>query len=269
MSETEDEGALRDVERQMAADRQNELVRKFTPAFIAFGVLATVGVAGWQMWNAREVKRAEAATAEYRAVLEKSATGGDEAVAALAKFSETAPKGYAALADLRRAGTLAVSDGPAALALYRAIVANGETPRRLRDVARLRAGYLAFADGRDAVLKDLGALPDDASALGALARELSALAAFEAGDYEGAAQTFQKLATDPDASDSLKRRAEGLASLAVAAKAGVNVKGEVRAGDLARTLGLGGDPAVGAEAPGKALPKLETPNAAPPPKTPN
>ena len=268
MSETEGEGALRDVERQMAADRQTELVRKFTPAFVAFGVAATLGVGGWQLWKADQAKRAEAATTEYRAVLEKSAQNGADAVAALSKFSETAPKGYAVLADMRRAAALAATDRVGALALYRKIAADKDAARRLRDVARLRAGYLAFSDGRDAVLKDLGELPNDASALGALARELSALAAFEAGDYEGAKQMFEKLAVDPDASDGVKRRAEGLAALAAAAKAGVNVKGEARASDLAKTLGLGAEPA--AATPGTALPKLDAPAAtAPPTKSPN
>lgn len=265
-SVTEDEGALRDVERQMAADRQSELVRKLTPYFIAFGVAATLGVGGWQVWTAQQTKKAEAASAEYRTILEK--TQGDDVVAALAKFEQSAPEGYKTLASLRRAAALAPTDRAAGLALYRMISTDKAAAKRLRDVAALRAAYLSFPDGRESVLKDLGTLVDEASALGALAREVSALAAFEAGDYEAAKQTLEKLAVDPDASEGVKLRADALAPLAAAARSGVNVKGEARASDLAKALGLGVEPAEAAKPMGQTLPKLDAAPAAAPAQSP-
>lgn len=235
----EDDSALREVERQIAADRQDEIVKKYTPVFVAAGVAVVVGVGGWQFWKTQAAKRADAAAIEYRAVLETLAKSPQDGRAALAKFAEKAPAGYAALADMRRAAELAnAQDRDAALALYRKIAADAKAAKRLRDLARLRAAQIAFPDGRDAVKKDLGALLEDKTALGFYARELAAFADFDSGDYEAAEQAFRRAATDADAPGPVKVRAEGLAPLAAAAKAGVKVKSDVAASDLVKSLGI-------------------------------
>lgn len=235
----EDDSALREVERQIAADRQDEIFKKYTPFFVAAGVAIVAGVGGWQVWKSDAEKRANAAAVEYRAVLGSLAETPDDGRAALTKFAEGAPRGYKELANLRRAAELASSnDRDGALALYRQISNDKKASKRLRDLARLRAAQLAFPDGRDAVKTDLGALLEDKSALGFYARELAAFADFDAGDYEAAEQAFRLAASEASAPEPVKVRAEGLLPLAAAAKAGVKVKDEVKANDLVKSLGI-------------------------------
>lgn len=235
----EDDGALREVERQIAADRQDEIVKKYTPFFIAAGVSIVAGVGAWQVWKSQAEKQAQAAAVEYRAVLQSLGATPEDGRAALTKFAETAPSGYRTLADMRRAADLAAGgDRDASLALYRKIAADSKAARRLRDLARLRAAQIAFPDGRDAVTSDLGALVEDKSALGYYARELAAFADFDAGDYESAEQSFRRAAKDAETPAPVKIRAEGLAPLAAAAKSGAKIKVEVEASDLAKSLGI-------------------------------
>lgn len=238
MAQEEDDLALREINRQIAEDERNALVRKYAPAFVGVGALLVAAVGGWQYWQSQQQKRADVAAVEYRAVLKTAANSPTDAPAALAAFAAKAPEGYAQLARMKRAGEIADTDRAGALALYREIAGDAKAAARLRDLARIRAAYLAFPDGRDAVLKDLGPLVEDASALGAYAREIAAIAAFDAGDYEGAQQSFAKLAADADSPAPVKIRAEGLAPLAAAAKAGADVTGLPKATDLGKALGI-------------------------------
>ncbi|MBY0421090.1 MAG: tetratricopeptide repeat protein [Parvularculaceae bacterium] len=269
MAEEQDDLALKEINRQIAEDERNALVRKYAPAFAGVGALLVAGVGGWQVWQSQNQKRAEAAAVEYRAVLKTAADSPSDGPAALSAFAAKAPRGYADLAKMKRAGEIAGTDRAAALALYREVAGEAKAARRIRDLARIRAAYLAFPDGRDAVLKDLGPLVEDASALGAYARELAAIAAFDAGDYEGAQQSFAKLAADADAPAPVKLRAEGLAPLAAAAKGGADVTGLLKATDLGKALGVDLDKdlstnAITAPPSGQApAPAAATPSTAP------
>ncbi len=261
----EDDSALREVERQIAADRQDEIVKKYTPLFVAAGLAVVAGVGGWQAWKSQAQKRAEAAAIEYRAILKTAAEKPEDGRAALAKFAETAPSGYKALAEMRRAADLAgAGNRDEALALYRKVAAETKSGKRLRDLARLRAAQLAFPDGRDAVKADLGPLIEDKAALGFYARELLAFADFDSGDYEAAEQAFRTAAADAEAPNPVKVRAEGLAPLAAAAKSGVKVKADVTTTDIVKSLGIDTqgvlDQKPGEAAPG-AIPAANSPAA--------
>lgn len=245
LSETEDESALRDVDRQIAADRQLEFFTKHAPNIAVAAVAVVIGVGGWQLWRGQQTVRAETAAQEYLAVLKTADASPQDGAAALAKFAEKAPKSLKILADMRRAAILVDSDRTGALAIYRAIVADGGAAKRLRDLARLRAAYLSIADGRDAVVKDLGPLVDDKSPLGAYAREMQAVAAYNARDFAAAETVFSGLANDPSTPQVIRLRAESLSPLAAAGKAGVNVDGHLNQTDIVKALGLDAKPASG------------------------
>lgn len=240
----EDETALREVDRQLAEDRARASLRKHAPLYIAGACAIVAGVAGWQIWTAQSRAKAENTAPSYRVALKKAGEEPVEGAIELKKISESAPAGYAVLADLRRATALSKSDDRAgALALFRAIYADPKTPKRLKDLARLRAAALAMPDGREAVVSDLGELVNDGAAFGFYARELSALAAYDAKDFAAAEQGFKSLQTAEGAPESVRARAEGFAALAASGSAGVNVAGEARASDLLKVFerrGAGG-----------------------------
>lgn len=231
-----DESALREVDQELAEEQQWAQFRRQGPFLIGAAVALVAGVAGWQVWTQVKTSAAEESALEYRDAVELLDEDQEAARAALAAVAEEGG-GYGALAALQRAGSYA-SGGERlrALQIYRE-VASGSAPKRVRELAQLRAGYLALADGRDAVIAELGALPEAEGLYGYYAREIMGLAALGAEDYETALSNFRQLSIDISAPQGLRDRAEEFAALAAAAKAGVNISGEARVEDLLQAVG--------------------------------
>jgi hypothetical protein len=216
---TNDETIMREVDQALAEEKASEGIRKNLPLIVAAGLAVVAGVGGWQFWSAQREAKAVAASAAYEKALK--AGSDEERIAALEKLGGDSG-GYAILAKLRLAGEAAgKGERDKALGFYREVYAAAAGSKRLKDAARLKAGYLALDVGRDAVLKDVGVLETDDTAIGYYAREIIALAALEAGDFQAAEQMFRKAASDPKAPQSIQLRAGEYAALASAGKAGV------------------------------------------------
>lgn len=216
---TNDETILREVDQALAEDTTAESIRKNLPAIIGAALIVVVGVGGWQVWSRQQASAAAKASVAYDEALKIS--DADQSVAALEALAGKGG-GYGALAKLRLAGALASKgDNEKALGLYREIYGSGGGSKRLKDMARLRAAYLSLAEGRDAVLKDAGPLETDETEIGFYAREVIALAALHAGDYQSAEEMFRKAASSPDAPEPVRLRGAEFAALAGAGKAGV------------------------------------------------
>lgn len=234
----ENETLLREVDQELAQDRQLEIFRKHGAALIAGAVAIVAAVAGWQVWTHMKTSAAEAHALEFRNAVELLETDREAGRAALDALAQE-NSGYAALAALRRAASYAAGgERLKALESYRAI-ARGGAPKRVREMAQLRAGYLSLADGRDAVMSDLGSLAEDKGPFGYYARELLGLASLQAKDYESAEAAFSALAGDANAPAGIQDRAAEFAALTASAKAGVNITGEARVEDLLRAVGEG------------------------------
>lgn len=234
---TNDETVFREVDEAMAEDRQRAFIEKNGSLLIIAGASIVLAVAGWQFWSGQKNAKAETAAVEFSTAAATLASAPEDGRIALEGLAQSAPEGYALLAELRRAASLANVDREAALAAYRSIYNDGAGAKRLRELARLRAASLAFEDGRDAVLADLGDLPNSKSVFGYYAGELAALAALQAKDYQTAESMFLAFAGDPLAPAPMRQRAEEFAALAAAGRAGVNLTGEARVDDLLKALG--------------------------------
>lgn len=216
---TNDETILREVDQALAEDSTAESIRKNLPAIIGAALIVIGGVGGWQFWTSQRAAAAAKASAAYDEALKLA--DADKSVAALEALAAKGG-GYATLAKLRLAGEFASKgENEKALGLYREVYGSGGGSKRLRDMARLRAAYLSLADGRDAVLKDVGSLETDKTEIGFYAREALALAALRAGDYQSAEEMFRKAASSPDAPEPVRLRGAEFAALAGAGKAGV------------------------------------------------
>jgi hypothetical protein len=215
---TNDDTILKEVDQALADEKTSENLRKNLPAIIAAALVVVVGVGGWQYWSVRQRAAAEAASVAYDEALQASGEAQSSSLGELAQGGG----GYAALARLRLAAERAANgEREAALAFYREVYESGDATKRVKDVARIRAAYLSIADGRDAVLKDVGPLETDKTAIGFYAREIIGLAAIGAGDYQAAEEIFRKAAAAPDAPEAIRLRAGEFAALAGAGKAGV------------------------------------------------
>ncbi len=233
-----EDSALREVDQELAEDQQMAMFRKYGPAAMAAGVSLVLAVGGWQFWNAHTVSVAKEKALEYKNAADLLVEDADQGRTALGAIAEDGASGYAILAELQRASSYARDgDLAAAIGVYRQIYENNGTPKRIRDLARLRAAYSALNTGRDAVMAHLGDLPIEEGAFAYHASEVSGLAALEARDYETALSIFRRLSIDLGAPEAVRTRAEDFAALADAGKAGVNITGQTRVDDLLDAIG--------------------------------
>jgi hypothetical protein len=219
-----DDFLLKEVDETLAAEQGASWFRQYAPVLIGGSALIIAGVGGYQLWRASAEKASADASSAFQAAAKAAEESPDAGREALRKIIDERPAGYALLARMRLAALLAAEkDLPGALVHYRAVYASSTASKRLKDLARIKAASIAFAEGRDAVSKDLGPLVDDPSALGHYARELTALAALGAGDYQTAEEMFRKSAADAKAPEGVRLRAPEFAALAGAAKSGVKI----------------------------------------------
>ena len=235
-----DESILREVDQELTEERLWTRFREQGPRYIAAAVVLIAFVGGWQFWNAQKQRAAAASAVEFRDAAAQLETSPEDGRAALVTFSEEAPAGYSVLADLRRAGSLAQGgERLSARDAYRDVYENSGATKRLSQIARIRAAMLSLEDGREEVMRDLGDLESDATAIGFYARELAGVAALNAGDYETAKGIFERAVINTDTPDPVRRRAEELAALASAGKAGVALDRDLNIDDLTQSLGDG------------------------------
>lgn len=219
-----DDLLLKEVDETLAAEQGASWMRRHGPAIFGASALLVAAVGGYQIWRSLADRASAEASAEFQNAARTAETSPDEARTALQKIIDDSPSGYSLLARMRLASLLAADgDLPGAQAQYRTIYGSNAASKRLKDLARLKSANIAFSDGRDAVAKELGALVDDQSALGHYARELAALAALGAGDYQTAEDMFRKAASTADAPEGVRLRAPEFAALASAAKSGVKI----------------------------------------------
>lgn len=264
-----EDSVLKEVDQELAEERQWAMFRKYGPAAISGAAALVIGVAGWQFWNARQHSLAEDQAIQFESAVDtmvEDEVAGREAMDVIA---QDGAGGYSVLARFHRASSFArAGERDAALAAFRRVYEDGAAPERLRDLARLRAAYLALSEGRDAVLEHLGELANAEGAFSHHANEVAGLAALEAGDYETALSTFRQLTLDVGTPEPVRERAEEFAALAAAAKSGVNITGAARLEDVLEAVGesAAGEtaPEDAAAAPADDVPDEAEASAAPP-----
>ncbi|MEM9013521.1 MAG: tetratricopeptide repeat protein [Pseudomonadota bacterium] len=233
-----DESAIREVDQELAEERQWALFRKNGPIVIGGAVAILAVVAGTQLWNARQAATSDRQALEFKNAIELLAEEPDNGRSALDAIAEEGGTGYAALAQMQSAAALARNgDRLSAIEAFAALSEDRNAPERVRELARLRAGYLSLADGRAAVLDILGGLPEESSANGYFAKEIVALSQLQDKEFDAAIASFDRLASDIATPAGVRDRAEEFAVLAAAGKSGVNIFGEARVDDVLNALG--------------------------------
>lgn len=235
---TTDDSTLREVDKELAEERQHEVMRRYGPILIGAALLAVLGVGGWQFYSQQKVAKAEQGAIAYQDALFTLEEDPEAGRRKLTDIADGDVAGYAALASFRQASMMAkAGDSVQAYQVYRSIVALEGVSKHVRDLARLRSAYLSLDNaGRQTVIADLGDLPADSSPMGYYGRELIALAALTARDYDGAIAGFDALAGSIATPPVLRDRAGEFAVIARAGKGGANITGEARVEDLLERL---------------------------------
>ena len=234
-----EDSVLREVDQELAEDRQWAVLRQYGPVAIGIGAALLLSVGGWQLWQGQKQSVANAQSLEFSnavEILENDEAGGRDALKAVA---ENSSNGYAAIARLYQAGSLAKEgDLIAAIGAYEAVASDGSLPKRLREQAQLRAAYYALDADREAVTEILGPLLSQDDVHGYYAKEIAAFAAFRGKEYASALTLFSTLENDFAAPAAIRRRARNFVPLAAAGRDGVNLTGEFTLEGLDEALGV-------------------------------
>jgi hypothetical protein len=189
------------------------LWERFGNYAIALCVVVVAGVAGYKGWQYWQVKQSEAAAQLYFDAAGLAARGQVEA--ALRQFAQVGHQGFGQLARMRRAGMLAVEGKrDDAVKLYDAIANDATADPALRDLARIRAGYLlADSLAPDQLLSRLGGLDREGNPWRHAAREIFGIAAFRTGDYSMADRYMNAIFADAETPPALRERAQMMIQL--------------------------------------------------------
>jgi hypothetical protein len=171
-------------------------------------VIIVVSVAGVKGYQYYQLKQSEAAAVVYFDAVSRAAGGKyEDAQKALAAINHT---GFKQLALLQQASLLAEQGKTKeAVAAYDAVVADASVDGSLRDLARIRAGYL-LADSvkPDELISRLGSFDKDGQVWRHAAREIFALAAYRTGDYSMADRYMNANFADPETPQDMRQRAQ-------------------------------------------------------------
>jgi hypothetical protein len=258
-----------EVQEDIRRERMKKIWERWGVYIVAVAVLIVLAVAGWRGWQWYSQREAAAAGARFEAALtlarnDKSA----EALKDLDAIAASAPGGYGLLARFRAAAETARKDPKAAVAAFDAIAGQGGVSVQVKDLAKLRAAMILLAQkDRAGVVAHAQALAAPGNPWRDSAREILALAAWQAGDLATTQKLAQEMVVDAQTPAGVRQRASILLDLAASAEAAKNSPHPITVAPAASGPEL---PAIEAPTvpmappPPAAAPPAEPPPAAPP-----
>ncbi|WP_342641662.1 tetratricopeptide repeat protein [Rhodoligotrophos ferricapiens] len=217
-----EESLIREVEEEVRKEQIKRLWDRFGVYILGLCFVVILGVGGYKLWQYYERQQALTAGQQYVEAMELADQGKmEEAQAAFAKLAESSREGPKTLAILQEAALKASrNDIPGAVAAYDGIAADENAPPALRDLARIRAGFLLVDTATPDDLKQrVGSLIAEGNPWRNAAREIVALAAYRTGDLETANSLLSEIMGDPRASMGSRQRAQIVSALVTAAMA--------------------------------------------------
>ncbi|MES1200292.1 MAG: tetratricopeptide repeat protein [Pseudomonadota bacterium] len=200
---------IQEVDEQVRADQLLAQLKIYGPWLLGALAAVIIGVIGADYWRSMQTNAARQQSDAFAAA-EQQAQGAAPAAAAAAfqPLTSQGPDSYRVMAMMERAGALeAGGDLQAALAEFDHAANSAKDPL-MRDTARLRAAYIV-ADTQDftAVQARVQPLIAEKNQISYLARELLAVEAWQAGQYQLARDTLNAISLSFDAPESLRERA--------------------------------------------------------------
>lgn len=205
-----DESLFREVDEEVRQEQYKKLWKQYGNYFTAMAVavvLLVAGFKGWQYWQVRQSETAARVFADGVKKLEEGKIADAEGA-----FGAIDHKGYTRLANLRRAAALSKQGKPdEAVAAYDALANDQSVEQSIRDLARLRAGYILVDKLAPAeLISRLGAFDNEQSFWRGPAREIFALSAYRTGDYIMADRYLNAIIADQGVALELRQRAQTL-----------------------------------------------------------
>lgn len=212
----DDSSFIREVNEELRSDAFKSFWRRYRPFIIGLAVLIVVGTAALRGWDYWQQKTAARSGDRFLAALDLAQQGKtDEALTAFSELEQNGDGSYPVLARLRSATVTADrGDKQAAADEFLAAANDGSIAQTLRDIARIRAGYLlvdvADYDAVSAAVEVI-AVPENGARHSA--REILGLAAWKAGDFGRARDWFNEIDADNETPAGIRQRASVMLDL--------------------------------------------------------
>ena len=208
-----DESLFREVDEEVRQEQYKKLWDKFGNYFVALCVVIVAAVAGVKGYQYFQIKQSEAAAIVYFDGVKMASNGRfDDALKALAAVGHP---GFKQLGLMQQASVLAEQGKvKEAVAAFDALAADATVDASLRDLARIRAGYL-LADSLkpDELISRLGSFDRQGQVWRHAAREIFGLAAYRTADYSMADRYMNANFADPDTPQDMRQRAQVMIQL--------------------------------------------------------
>jgi hypothetical protein len=208
-----DESLFREVDEEVRQEQYKKLWDKFGNYFVALCFVIVASVAGVKGYQYFQVKQSEAAAVVYFDGVKRASEGKfDDALKALAVVSHS---GFKQLGLLQQASVLAEQGKTKeAVAAFDALAADASVDSNLRDLARIRAGYLLVDSLKpDELISRLGSFDRDDQVWRHATREIFGLAAYRTGDYSMADRYMNANFADAETPQDMRQRAQVMIQL--------------------------------------------------------
>jgi hypothetical protein len=194
----ENDSFIREVNEELRSDQMKAIWTQYGLMIVAIAVAIVIGTAGYRGYVYWSGTQASASGDKFLTAMKLASDNKtDEALAAFAQLEKDGYGAYPVLARMRSATLKAATDPKAAVAELDAVAKDTKVPDAVRDVARLRAGWLLIDTAPYAdVSKEVEVLTDAQNPMRHSAREALGLSAFKNGDFKQAKDWFQAIAND-------------------------------------------------------------------------
>lgn len=208
------ESFIREVDENLRRSQAEEFFRRWGGWLIAASLLLLAAIGGFIYWRNHQAQVAADQSEKLAAIIGDIGAGNTRTIdQRLAEIQNQGSDEYAGLARLTGAAfALQKSDRNKAIEAYRAIAADDDQPKAVRDAALLRGTALQF-DGLkpEEVISRLEPMAKPESPWFGTAAELSAMAMLKQNRKSEAGRLFAAIAADKEVPESLRSRAVQIA----------------------------------------------------------
>lgn len=214
----ENDSFIREVNEELRSDQMRAVWTQYGLMIVAIAVAIVIGTAGYRGYVYWSGVQASASGDRFLTAMKLAADNKtDEALAAFTQLEKDGYGSYPVLARMRAATLKAATDPKTAVAELEAVANDAKVPDAVRDVARLRAGWLLIDTAPYAdVSKQVEVLTDPQNPMRHSAREALGLSAFRNGDVQQAQTWFQAIANDQQTPVNVGNRARIMLDLLTA-----------------------------------------------------
>jgi hypothetical protein len=211
-----EEAFFREVDEDYRRDQAVRFFQDYGSYLLAGAFIILAVVAGYTFQQNRHAQQAAVGgDALANAMVLAEHGKAEDAQKALTTLSQNGPGNYRVVARLQLAAeSVAKSDPEGARTYYKGVADDETAPEELRNFARMQLAALSVgSEAYDALARDLEKFRSGSSRWRFSAKEILGLAAFKDGKTAEAEQLFGELASDSEAPQGMRQRAEVMLAL--------------------------------------------------------